>query len=149
MYKRDSYPLDLIGPAKILWRPLPGDPTYTSADQQNITSASQGKQRRQNKGKQKAKEAEQPSDDVQRTAWIWVHPSIYEQVYSELHICVALALEYVKESDPSISEPLNVELADLRKDLNVFEIMGPKASQVIRGALKPVFDNWRADFSKV
>ncbi len=39
-------------------------------------------------------------------------------------------------------------MADLREHLNVYEIMGPKASQIIKGALKPV-DDKREDFRKV
>lgn len=39
-------------------------------------------------------------------------------------------------------------MADLREQFNVFEIMGPKASQVLKGALKPA-DDKREDFKKV
>lgn len=39
-------------------------------------------------------------------------------------------------------------MADLREHFNVFEIMGPKSSQVIKGALRPV-DDQRGEFRKV
>jgi ribonuclease P/MRP protein subunit POP1 len=42
-----------------------------------------------------------------------------------------------------------VEIADLRGSVNTFEIMGTKASQVIKGALSSVGDDDRQEFKKV
>jgi len=44
---------------------------------------------------------------------------------------------------------IDVEIADLRGQINVFEIMGPKSSQVLRGALNPVLQDQRKDFTQV
>lgn len=100
------------------------------------------------KGKHKESADVQPPGS-QRTLWIWVHPSVFDEVFAELRLCISLTLETLKKASPSAENIVNVEIADLRQHLNVFEIMGPKASQVIRGALKPVFEDGRDDFKKV
>lgn len=141
LYKRDAYPIDLIAPAKILWRPVGPSPASDSGHDQDANSTKQ-------KSKGKGKATADPNTDQQRTVWIWVHPSVYNNVIAELRICISLVLEAVRKGDPS-ADTLDVELADLRREVNVFEIMGPKASQVIRGALKPIGQDGREDFRKV
>lgn len=81
---------------------------------------------------------------------MWVHPSVFEVVFEELRLCVSFALDAIKQSNPDQAKPLaEVEVASLTNDVNMFEIMGPKASQVIRGALKPVADDDHEEFKKV
>ena len=42
-----------------------------------------------------------------------------------------------------------VELLEMKETLNIFEMMGPKASQVISGALSPIKDEQRKEFKDV
>lgn len=88
-------------------------------------------------------------DNATRSLWVKIHPSVFEEVYAELRTAASFALEAAKKaSPPPADKPYEVELADLREHLNVFEIMGPKSSQVIRGALRPVADDIRPEFKK-
>jgi ribonuclease P/MRP protein subunit POP1 len=135
--------MDLIAPAKILWRPVS---TSRTLGGENKNDKATGNTRQTSKGKEKV--TANTDEDRQRTVWIWVHPSVYDEVICELRISISLTLEIVKLGNPSGS-PVEVDLSDLRQELNVFEIMGPKASQVIRGALKPVEQDHRGDFKKV
>ena len=42
-----------------------------------------------------------------------------------------------------------VEVVDLRGKFNIFELMGPKSSQVIKGALTPVPGDDREELNQV
>lgn len=103
------------------------------------------------RGKQsrKGKEREIPPAEYQRTVWVWVHPTVYEAVYVELRVAASFALEQAQEAKPDHPSPFKLEMADLREQMNVFEIMGPKSSQVIRGALRPLLGDERAEFKQV
>ncbi|KAI0689073.1 NUC188 domain-containing protein [Cytidiella melzeri] len=146
-YRRDSYPFNLIAPVQILWRPLATSPPM-SGNQQSATSQIGDQTSKQKRDGKTEKTASQPSEELQRTVWLWIHPSVFDEVFQELCLCASLVLELVKKANPSSSTPSEVEIADLRRDLNVFEIMGPKASQVIHGALNPVIEDGRNDFKK-
>ena len=78
-----------------------------------------------------------------------MHPSVFHEVYIELRDATSFTLEKVKKSAQDGEPEVIVEMADLRKRLNVFEIMGPKSSQVIKGALKHVLEDKREEFRKV
>ena len=67
-----------------------------------------------------------------------------EDAHEALRLSTSFALDSTKEA----GRVAEVEIADLREHFNIFEIVGPKSSQVIKGALKPV-DDKRADFKKV
>jgi len=45
-------------------------------------------------------------------------------------------------------QEVNLEISNLKGHLNVFEIMGPKSSQVIKGALSPVRSEQRGEFQQ-
>lgn len=49
----------------------------------------------------------------------------------------------------SSKKEVEIEVADLRDQFNIFELVGPKASQVIHGALTPVENEERDDLKKV
>ncbi|KAF9230624.1 FAT domain-containing protein [Melanogaster broomeanus] len=51
-----------------------------------------------------------------------------------------------KAKDPEAHA--EIEIADLRGSINAFEVMGPKSSQVIKGALSPAGGEDRVDFKK-
>ncbi|TBU44510.1 POP1-domain-containing protein [Dichomitus squalens] len=138
IYEFNKYPYGLIGPATIMWHadaPGPNGPQAPAIIRG--TNA---------KGKGDGKEKEVPWVDPERRiriVWIRVHPSITEEVHEALRVSTAFALDAAKQT----GRTAEVEIADLREHFNVFEIMGPKASQVIKGALKPV-DDKRDEFKR-
>lgn len=172
IYKAGSYPFDLIAPITIMWKPLerttqqqqPGPTTSTQSAQGaegNQATAPAKKKKRNKKNKGKAPEtqptqvvqATQPSStssDEIRTIWIRSHPAVFEEVFSTLQTSASLALASLKKAFPTEDvQKFEVEIADLRESINVFEIMGPKSNQVLKGALTPVGGDKREEFKKV
>lgn len=151
-YKRGSYPLDLLTPVTIIWQPV-NAPAVRSSETEDAdkTEGSGPSKSRKRKGKSKEKGDANPSTSTppNRLLWIKVHPSMFHEVYVELRDAASFALETVKKSAQAGEPELTVEMADLRNKLNVFELMGPKSSQVIRGALKPVIEDKREELNKV
>ncbi|KAF4617537.1 hypothetical protein D9613_005911 [Agrocybe pediades] len=127
LYKIGSYPYDLIAPVTILWRPV----------QKEVPPS--------------GKQSTQPIDTQQqsdiRTVWLRFHPSAQSIVVETLKAAASRALEAHRNLHGDL-EPANVEIADLRGHVNVFEITGPKASQVIKGALSPVSNDKRPEFAQ-
>ncbi|KAM5533607.1 hypothetical protein V8D89_012720 [Ganoderma adspersum] len=134
IYEYSRYPYDLVGPATIIW--------HADAPEQRPPVITRGKNAK-GKGRGKDTEVVANQQERQRVVWIGVHPSITEDVHEVLRISLAFALDAVKQT----GRVAEAEIADLREHFNVFEIMGPKASQVIKGALKPM-DDKRGDFKK-
>ena len=134
IYDYNKYPYKLIGPAMILWHAYASD----SDPMPNPAKTSKGK------GKEKATVSSDESKQRTRVVWLRVHPSVTEQAHEALRVSASFALDSAKQT----GRVAEVEIADLREHLNVFEIMGPKSSQVIKGALRPVDDD-RANFKKV
>ena len=89
------------------------------------------------------------SDDEIRTIWIRCHPAIFSAVLSTLKNAVSLSLDTLKKSPGHSQNSYSVEVIDLRNSINVFEITGPKSSQVVRGALTPTIANHTGEFKKV
>ncbi|KAF8272238.1 ribonucleases P/MRP protein subunit POP1-domain-containing protein [Lactarius quietus] len=79
---------------------------------------------------------ETPDDEI-RTVWIRCHPTIFSSVHSTLKHAVSSTLNVLKKSPNHSQNSYAVEVIDLRDSINVFEITGPKSSQVICGALTP------------
>lgn len=75
-----------------------------------------------------------------------MHPSVFQEVYTEIRTAASFTLDVAKKDSSNTYE---VEIADMRERLNVFEIMGPKSSQIICGALRPVAEDRRPEFKKV
>jgi ribonuclease P/MRP protein subunit POP1 len=88
-------------------------------------------------------------DDATRTIWIRCHPAIFSAVLSTLKNAVSLGLDNLKKAPGYSQNSYSVEVIDLRNSINVFEITGPKSSQVIRGALAPTIANHTGEFKKV
>ncbi|GJE88273.1 POP1 and POPLD domain-containing protein [Phanerochaete sordida] len=137
LYKREAYPFSLVAPITVLWKPQLRQSTQQTASQSR---------RKTSKGK--GKERESDENALERVVWIWAHPSVFAQVYLELQTAASFALEAVKKGDIVVDGKAEVQIADLREELNVFELMGPKSSQVIQGALKPVIEDGREEFKK-
>lgn len=88
-------------------------------------------------------------EETERTIWVLCHPSIFKEVQTALKLASSLTLQDFKSDVKSADKHYEVELADLCDSVNVFDIMGPKSSQVIRGALSPVMDGERGEFKEV
>lgn len=88
-------------------------------------------------------------DEETRTIWIRCHPAIFSAVLSTLKHAVSLALDSFKRSPGHSENSYSVEVIDLRESINVFEITGPKSSQVVHGALTPTIANHTGEFKKV
>ncbi|KAF7291584.1 hypothetical protein HMN09_01249500 [Mycena chlorophos] len=133
VYEPQLYPYGLIGPATIIWRPQNETPT------------------RKGKGKQKATDAQpQDANNITRSVWIRAHPSISDAIFETIKKSASIILDRARAVAPpgTVLEDLGVELEDLSDEINAFEIMGPKASQVIKGALNPISAEEREDFRK-
>jgi ribonuclease P/MRP protein subunit POP1 len=88
-------------------------------------------------------------DEEIRTVWIRCHPIIFSSVHSTLKQAVSLTLDALKKSSKHSQNSYAVEVIDLCDSINVFEITGPKSSQVIHGALTPTIADHRGEFKKV
>lgn len=161
IYKPGSYPFDLIAPITVMWRPSPPvtndsvppkEPGLAAASQPAQGTASTSKPKRKGKEKEQVAESSPPSAaDSPRTVWIFSHPGPYIDVFAALGTSASLAIDAQRQSNASVPETntVEVEIADLREHVNVFEIMGPRANQIIKGALTPVVDDEREEFKKV
>lgn len=154
IYKPGSYPFDLISPITIIWRPIIEDEESTTATQKPIVQPEPGlskqTQKKDKKGKGKPKNVNAPKhrlpDDTPRIVWIRSHPSVFDDVFSALQISASTIVDVAKNHG---RQGVEIELADLRGAVNVFEIMGDKANQVLKGALSLVPDDKRTDLKKV
>ncbi|EIN12776.1 POP1-domain-containing protein [Punctularia strigosozonata HHB-11173 SS5] len=147
LYHYGRYPLGLIAPATIIWRPNTADagPSHQTHEKK---AGSRGKAKR--KGKDVEIFAPNYEPHRERTVWIRCHPAAFEDVFRALQTSASFALETVKGATDEQGEPkkYEVEILDLRDGVNVFEIMGPKASQVLHGALTPCQTQQRPEFKK-
>ncbi|KAH9927049.1 POP1-domain-containing protein [Amylocystis lapponica] len=148
IYKHDGYPFDLIAPIMIIWQAMQMvAPKPVPLPQPVPQATSAAERRRKRKGKGKASETAPAVGNVEdpaRIVWVRAHPSVVGEVHLALRTAASFALEIFKKSAPE--KEVQVEIADLREHVNVFEIMGPKASQVLKGALKPVTLKERPEF---
>lgn len=142
LYKPGSYPFDLIAPVTIMWRPLL---VANTLEPTNVSPA-QGSSKRKRKGKKNAP-ANTAQQSPTRTVWVRSHPAVFDDIFAAFKGSASLVLEAEKQRHQD--EYAEVEIADLRGSVNAFEIMGPKASQVIKGALSSVVDDDRQEFKKV
>ena len=135
MYKAKSYPFGLIGPVEVLWCPV------SDKSPQKRCNAPSNKSRKKN-----AKNSSTRNQKSSRVAWIKCHPSIFEDVISAIHSPIQLYLRDAKEAGDNYTE---IEIADLRDRFNVFQLIGPKSSQVIHGALSLVKQDDRSESKEV
>lgn len=111
-----------------MWRPLAAQPAVDLVEAPS-----------------KSKANENPA--LERTVWIRAHPAVHDQIFDALHDSASSVLDSFKKGSAS-DIPVEVEIVDMRGKINIFEIMGPKTSQVLKGALQPVEDS-REEFKKV
>ncbi|KAF9454729.1 POP1-domain-containing protein [Macrolepiota fuliginosa MF-IS2] len=138
LYECGSYPFGPIGPVTIIWRPVntyPGGQEWT-----NPNSSRKGKETATGPA------STTPGTDPNRprSLWLRIHPLIFDSVARELQKATSQVLDRPRPS----TDEVEVEIADLRGQVNAFEIMGPKSSQVLKGALSPVSKDDRQEFKK-
>lgn len=141
LYKSRSYPFELIAPVTIMWQPLPVGNTSAPTN----ASMTEGSSKRRRKGKDNAP-ANTAQQSPTRVIWVRSHPAVFDDIFAALQGSASLVLEAEKQRHKDVYA--EVEIADLRGSVNAFEIMGPKASQVIKGALSSVVDDDRQEFKK-
>ncbi|KIM28940.1 hypothetical protein M408DRAFT_8384 [Serendipita vermifera MAFF 305830] len=116
IFEDAAYPLAYIAPAHVMWlAQLPSKGDHNQQDSEN---------RGNNKSLENA-----------RAAWLRVHPAAYEKTSQALTNAVMAIMESERKQGRS---SVSVEIADLRGQFNSFDLMGPKSSQVIWGAIAPV-----------
>lgn len=142
LYRPRSYPFDLIAPVTIMWRPLAVGNTLAPTN----TSPAEGSSKRKRKRKSNVP-ANTAQQSPTRVVWVRSHPAVFDDIFAALQGSASLVLEAEKQRHKDMYA--EVEIADLRGSVNAFEIMGPKASQVIKGALSSVVDDDRQEFKKV
>ena len=147
-YKHASYPFTLLGPITIIWQPISPESSSSEASKP-LTQPVKEKGKGKGKGKEKQVEDSAPPESSHgpRVIWVRCHPAIFEDIFDSLRDSASYVLEQSKKKDPKVHA--EIEVADLRGCINAFEIMGPKSSQVIKGALSPVGSDDRKDVKKV
>lgn len=107
------------------------------------------RKRKQAKPQTDSSSTEAPNPSI-RTVWIRSHPAIFDDVFSGLQRSASLVLENLPTPrGAAVAPSAEIEIADLRENVNVFEIMGPKSNQILKGALTPIKEDKREDFKKV
>lgn len=143
----------------VVWKPLIAPPTSggnsSTTANEILVQESEGQKdsvKRKRKGKGKAKQNVLPSiadPAVSRVVWLRSHPSMFDEVFSSLQTAASLTLDAAKRNAGGHTVDFDVEIADLRGHVNVFEIMGPKANQVLKGAMSPIPQDQRREFNEV
>ncbi|KAF9475642.1 POP1-domain-containing protein [Pholiota conissans] len=129
-YKRNAYPYELVAPLALIWRP-----------QSQLLNYENGK------GKKNAgTPLPSKSSDI-RSILLRFHPLAHATMLDILKESASYVLETYKRSHQGRQET-RLEITDVTGHFNVFEIMGPKSSQVLHGCLSPVHSVGRTDFSQ-
>jgi ribonuclease P/MRP protein subunit POP1 len=136
----------LIGPIAIIWQPLPQSSIEKSASS-NVRSST-SKKKTYEEVPDVLPASGQTGPMTIRTIWLRFHPSVQLEVFDTLKQAASRTLVKYK-TDSNDPQEATLEIADLTRHVNVFEIMGPKSSQVIKGALSPVASENRKEFLKV
>jgi len=104
------------------------------------------------KHKGKGSVHDNPTEQTQplrvRSVWLRFHPCIHDDILDTLKEAASQTLAEYKAQNPGSGE-LKVEIIDRRRQINIFEIMGPKSSQILKGVLRPVMPDKRNDFLSV
>lgn len=152
IYKTEAYPFDIVSPISVMWKPMLEEVQKDQTENETVEGHSDEAAKRHRKRKGKAKEVVVgPTLNVQRVVWVRSHPSVFKEVQEALTLAASFSLEAFKiPLQPAAPENVyHVEIVDRREQVNVFEIMGPKSSQILRGALTPTPEDKRTDFKEV
>ncbi|KAH9998011.1 ribonucleases P/MRP protein subunit POP1-domain-containing protein [Russula vinacea] len=143
IYEAGSYPFGYIGPIFIIWRAIAAASHGSQPEVPPTTS-----KRKRKKAKKNCQSQPESPEEETRTIWIRCHPAVFTTVLSTLKSAVSLSIDALKRSPGHSENSYSVEVIDLRESINVFEITGPKSSQVVRGALTPTIANHTGEFKK-
>ncbi|KAG9026385.1 hypothetical protein FRB95_008900 [Tulasnella sp. JGI-2019a] len=121
IYNVGAYPFEMIGPCSIIWKPE-DIPTSTGLTEATATSS---------------------SSSSNRVLWLRCHPAIFDFMHRAIVESANIVLQNTQSearetetATPQTDQGNEIEIADLRKEINAFDIIGPKANQVLAGALK-------------
>lgn len=114
LYEFQQWPLAFLTPAQVLWRPLP-PPTPDST----------------------------PSTNPVQQVWIRFHPLAQASVLAALQTSISAVLERehldaskkTQKKAAAQKGETRVELRDVREEVCVFEVVGPRSGKVLKGAL--------------
>jgi ribonuclease P/MRP protein subunit POP1 len=72
-----------------------------------------------------------------RTLWLRLHPSIFQETWEALELDIKSRLAAIAQAGSSTSSRMvNLQIRDLRGEVDGFEITGPMAGQVLRRVLR-------------
>ncbi|THH20545.1 hypothetical protein EW146_g820 [Bondarzewia mesenterica] len=154
LYQPNSYPFSLVGTVVVIWQSSGPSTSSSNADPQSgensVESSRKRKRKRPVKGKQSVAPPEPQTSEcsVSRVLWIRCHPTVFNEALVALKRATSLTLEAFKTTQGHADKSYTVEVTNLIGSVNVFEIMGPKSSQVIKGALIPNPKDERDEFKK-
>ncbi|KAH6912558.1 ribonuclease P/MRP protein subunit [Coprinopsis sp. MPI-PUGE-AT-0042] len=135
-YSPGAYPYDLIAPISIMWQPAPETQTPSKGEGVKPTQSVPGPSASNQIGPN-------GSSSDPRTIWLRFHPCVHEEMMTALKAAASQHLAACQEV-PEVQ----IQVVEMKDQINVFEIMGPKSSQVLKGALSPVASEDRQDFLK-
>lgn len=143
VYKYATWPYGMIGPCSILWQPIEveRDPTIASVTAPSSSSVPADSQQRKRKRTHESIAAKKENRNIQRKIWLRFHPGMFEQVWENLGLTIEAYYTEKQKHPSNLGEPFTsgqdnpakIEMKDLRGELNAFEVMGPKAQQVLKG----------------
>ncbi|TFK70360.1 POP1-domain-containing protein [Pluteus cervinus] len=136
IYRPGGYPFGYVAPIMVIWKANPIVSQDTETQKKSKTSSND---------KGKGKEKGTPSADLEKVVWIRIHPSVSGEIKTILQSTISAVLENHQKEGGVVVE---IQMSELRDEVNVFEILGPKSNQVMRGALKPIPQDRREDFVK-
>jgi ribonuclease P/MRP protein subunit POP1 len=139
LFDDTAYPLGFIAPIQLIWKPI-SKPQTSPAVENPADSDKNGK------NKILPSKEVKPTEDMQRTLWLRIHPGAYDTASSALTRSAMRVLAAAKVAGEPAAE---IEIADLRGHANAFELTGPKSSQVIHGVMKPVSEDKRKEIREV
>ncbi|KAF8340372.1 uncharacterized protein EI90DRAFT_2906355 [Cantharellus anzutake] len=120
LYHFSEYPLHLIGPATIMWKPLPDSDGTLEFSREPCST-----------------ETPHLPANPSRIVWVRFHPALFDDVRQALKAGAAAALDSSMERSEHHSET-HLDIIDLRGSLNAFEIMGPRTGEILRRVLRIV-----------
>ncbi|KAE9383432.1 POP1-domain-containing protein [Gymnopus androsaceus JB14] len=140
IYEPNAYPFGLICPITVMWKANPSSKPSVAANAASKAKSKKGK------GKEKQVQPEPPSnkDKDIRTIWIRSHPAAVDEVFSALSDSISQVMNTYGEKGIIV----DIELENITGAVGIFEIMGPKSNQVLRGALSPVMSKAGDEFQR-
>ncbi|EAU86234.2 ribonuclease P/MRP protein subunit [Coprinopsis cinerea okayama7 len=129
VYQPGAYPYDLISPISIIWQPL----DVNNGQEKSLPSSSKPTQAPTITSSTQIPHGKLSAQT--RCIWLRFHPSAHDEVVGALKTAASQHLATL-----SNGPEVQIQVTELKDQINVFEFMGPKSCQVLKGALNPVFD---------